>query len=182
MFAQTTTQKKKLCLGKIFKAPLSFCLQSFSCHASDAMQGRRWEPDRQVTKAKMANNFRASWRSFGPSFLQGIRHFRGITARKWKAHMRYTTCRYMSSIVDRKFSSLQHRNKHRLLCEQILAIELLWQKNSQLFSFTITIVYFNRVLNSYYQKRHGHRDGYSNEYEICKLSCFNSKTFKKNLA
>ncbi|XP_078359240.1 isobutyryl-CoA dehydrogenase, mitochondrial-like [Oculina patagonica] len=48
----------------------------------------------------MANKFRASWQSFGPSFLQGIRHLRGVTAQKWKTRIRYTTCRHMSSIVD----------------------------------------------------------------------------------
>ncbi|KAJ7330208.1 Isobutyryl-CoA dehydrogenase, mitochondrial [Desmophyllum pertusum] len=48
----------------------------------------------------MANKFVASWRSFGPSSFQGIRHLRGLTAQKWKANTRHTACRYQSSIVD----------------------------------------------------------------------------------
>lgn len=63
--------------------------------------------DRQVTKPKMANKFV----SFGPSICRGIRHFRGLKVPKWDALSRYTAFRYMSSIVDRKFSSPFHKSE-----------------------------------------------------------------------
>ena len=57
---------------------------------------------RRVTKAKMANKFVQSWRSFGSLFCRGIQHFRGLKVQRWKDLTRYTACRYVSSIVDRK--------------------------------------------------------------------------------
>ena len=55
----------------------------------------------------MANKFV----SFGPSICRGIRHFRGLKVPKWDALSRYTAFRYMSSIVDRKFSSPFHKSE-----------------------------------------------------------------------
>lgn len=55
----------------------------------------------------MANKFV----SFGPSICRGIRHFRGLKVPKWDALSRYTALRYMSSIVDRKFSSPFHKSE-----------------------------------------------------------------------
>ena len=67
---------------------------------------------RQVTKAKMANKFLQSWRSFGSSFCRGMQHFHGVKVQRWKALTRYTACRYMSSIVDRKSLKINKSFNH----------------------------------------------------------------------